>query len=227
MARLQVDDLVVGYGDWTVVDGLSMSIPSGNVVGIAGPNGVGKTTLLNALAGRLRPARGRVLVDGEDWTRRPVFQRVRDGLAYVPEDRGIAPNMTVADNLKLGLGSRPTPPLVADLLESFSNLQDRYNLRAGSLSGGEQQMLAIARALCLEPRILLLDEPTLGLAPVIVRDVATAIRAAAGAGITTIIAEQNMPFLRDLCDDVYLMKKGVAVQFGLQDLDWDEFIGAV
>jgi branched-chain amino acid transport system ATP-binding protein len=151
-----------------VLDGLSLEAEAGAIAGVVGPNGAGKTTLLNTVAGRIEPMAGTIAVGGRSWLGLPVHARVRDGLAYVPEHRGLAGRLTVAETFRVVADSPAAEQVVARTYELFPNLADRRDVESHNLSGGEQQMLAIARALTLRPRVLLLDEPTLGLAPMMV-----------------------------------------------------------
>jgi branched-chain amino acid transport system ATP-binding protein len=208
MAEVRLTDIVAGYGDWPVLDGLELTAESGATVGVVGPNGAGKTTLLNTIAGRLAPTQGDVVVDGRSWRRMPVYARVRAGMSYVPEHRGLAGELTVDETLTVATTSAAGREFVARAYELFPNLDKRRSIAVHNLSGGEQQMLAIARALALIPKVLLLDEPTLGLAPKMVDIVRRFLDEATAAGATVILAEQNLRFVARVADEVLLLAHG-------------------
>jgi branched-chain amino acid transport system ATP-binding protein len=226
MADVRLQAISAGYGDWPVLDGLDLHVETGRVAAIVGPNGAGKTTLLNTMAGRLAPLTGEFAVDGRSWLGLPVYRRVRDGLAYVPEHRGIPGELTVAEILDVASTTDAGRAFVLRAYELFGNLATRRDVQAQNLSGGEQQMLAIARALALRPKLLLLDEPTLGLAPKMVEIVREFLDEAKSAGVTVILAEQNLRFVARVADDVLLLAQG-----RLQRIDparvssLDEFFG--
>ncbi|MBO0607587.1 ABC transporter ATP-binding protein [Myceligenerans salitolerans] len=214
MSTLTVDGLTVGYGDGApVLDGLDLEVPDGAVVALLGANGAGKTTLLRAVAG-LVPARGgRVLLDGADLGGLRAEDRVRRGLGLVPEGRGVVAELTVAENLRLGAlwrhrGSARTAAVDAQY-ELFEPLARRRDALGHTLSGGERQMLALARALVAEPRVLLLDEPSLGLAPLVVADLLGVLRRTAErTGLTVLVAEQNVTSALSVAD------RGVVLSLG-------------
>jgi ABC-type branched-subunit amino acid transport system ATPase component len=213
-AALSVDALAGGYGRLTVFRGASLELERGRTIGLLGANGAGKTTLMKTIAGALAATTGRVLLGSRDVTRLPAFERTRAGLALVPEGRQILATLTVADNLALGraierhrLGLPPYEQRLAKVFALFPRLEERRHQLGGSLSGGEQQMLAIARALLLEPQVLMLDEPTQGLAPIVVRSLAKTLAALKGR-FSMIVVEQNRAFLEDLADRIVSMRAG-------------------
>nr|WP_209318540.1 ABC transporter ATP-binding protein [Falsiroseomonas selenitidurans] len=191
---LEVDNLATGYGAVQALKGVSLHVDKGEIVTLIGANGAGKSTLLMSICGEPRARAGRVLLDGEDITARPTHEIMRGGVAQSPEGRRIFPRMSVLENLVMGAqaaGQDPATqlPRVYDL---FPRLKERQAQRGGTLSGGEQQMLAIGRALMSRPRLLLLDEPSLGLAPLISRQIFAAIRALnESEGLTVLLVEQN------------------------------------
>lgn len=204
---LELHEVSVSAGDWMILEGVSIEAREGEVVGVLGPNGAGKSTLLNAIVGRMPVSSGRLEVMGEEWSQLKRHDRIRRGLGFVPEDRGLFANLSIREHLRL-LRGNIDQDLLDELFEVFPNLVERRDLRAGSLSGGEQQMLAIARALAGRPRLLLLDEPTLGLAPRIIDDVRHVLQRFARQGRATVVAEQNAVFAAEVCDRMYLLRAG-------------------
>ena len=220
---LEVTDLHAGYGAAEVLRGIDLAAPAGSVVTVIGPNGAGKSTLLAALMGILPITRGRVRFNGEDVARLTLEERVMAGLALVPEKRELFGTMSVEDNLLLG-GWRPMRRFVRswrDGLERvytlFPRLQERRRQAAGTLSGGERQMLAVGRALMGQPELLMLDEPSLGLAPLIVRDVFATIRALRAGGVTILLVEQNARAALEVADHGYVLETGDLVLQGPAD----------
>jgi len=209
-ALLAVDDLHVGYGPVTVVHGVSLAVPAGSLVTVIGANGAGKTTLLNALIG-LMPARGGIAFDGAAVAAQPLEQRVGRGLALVPERRELFADMSVADNLLLGGFRRSRAEradTLAEVLARFPRLRERHRQLAGTLSGGERQMLAMGRALMARPKLLMLDEPSLGLAPRIIRDVFDILVNLREAGVSILLVEQNARAALKIADHAYVMELG-------------------
>jgi branched-chain amino acid transport system ATP-binding protein len=206
---LEVDGLAAGYLGERVIDGIELEVRTGEAVAIVGSNGAGKTTLFRAIAGLLPTIEGRVVFDGVDLTRRAAHRRARAGIAYVPAERHLFPAMTLKSNLVLGAypkrPDRETLELVYDL---FPRLKMRQRQQAGTLSGGEQQMLAVARALMARPRLLLLDEPTTGLAPKIARFAFEALEELKQDGMTLLIAEQQVPLALSVADRGYVLENG-------------------
>jgi len=214
-ALLEVRDLHVAYGKVEAVRGISLDVPAGDIVAIIGPNGAGKSSLLNALAGAL-PCVGEVRYDGVPLAGRSVEDRVARGLCLVPERRELFRDMSVADNLELGAFLRRGNP--ADtmdwVLEVFPRLRERLRQQAGTLSGGEQQMLALGRALLSAPRLLMLDEPSLGLAPLIVREIFRIVRLLRERGVSLLVVEQNARVALQVADQGYVVEGGRVVLSG-------------
>jgi branched-chain amino acid transport system ATP-binding protein len=190
---LAIEKLTTDYGPIRAVDGVSLKVPEGSVTAVLGANGAGKTSLLRTVCGLVRPTSGRVMVEGEDITRWPVEEIVRFGVAHVPEGRGVIAELTVQENLRLGglWRGREAMPL-AEVYDLFPRLEERADQPASRLSGGERQMLSIGRALMGRPRALLLDEPSLGLAPVLVAQIMSMVRRLADTlGLAVLLVEQN------------------------------------
>jgi branched-chain amino acid transport system ATP-binding protein len=206
---LEVVGLAAGYLGERVIDGIDVEVRTGEAVAIVGSNGAGKTTLFRAIAGLLRPMEGQVVFDGKDLTRRPAHRVSRAGVAYVPAERHLFPAMTLKTNLVLGAypkrPDRETLELVYDL---FPRLKERQRQQAGTLSGGEQQMLAVARALMSRPRLLMLDEPTTGLAPIVAQVAFEAFEELKKQGMTLLIAEQQVPLVLSMTDRAYVLENG-------------------
>src|SRR5213082_1801714 len=209
---LAVEEIHTYYGKSHILDGISLEVGSGEVVGLLGRNGVGKSTTLKAIAGLVHPSAGRVVFDGRPITNLPAHRLARLGIGYVPEDRRIFPLLTVTENLRTGLDRYGvTPARKKGLLKVhgyFPVLAERRNQAGGTLSGGEQQMLAIARAMMLEPKIILLDEPTEGLMPRMVSQIRAIIEALHRDGVAILLVEQNVPLTLDAAERVYIMEKG-------------------
>jgi len=209
---LEIRSLDVFYGEARALWGVDLDVADGEVVCIVGPNGAGKSTLVNTLAGLHRSLRGQILMRGQDITRLPGHQVCRHGLAIVPEGRRIFPAMSVQDNLDLGAYRREARAEHADSLawvqELFPRLRERASQLAGSLSGGEQQMLAIGRALMARPQLLLLDEPSLGLAPVIVDEVFEVLQTVNARGVSILLVEQNVQRALEISQRAYLLSEG-------------------
>jgi len=212
MPLLEVLDLDVHYGAIHALKGVSLAVEEHQIVTLIGGNGAGKTTTLRALSGLIRPTRGKVLFAGKDITARPAHELVRLGLAHAPEGRGIFANLTVDDNLELGAYVRRDKDGIAKdrarALELFPRLRERLTQSAGTLSGGEQQMLAIARALLARPKLLLLDEPSLGLAPTVVQTIFKIIREIREGGTTILLVEQNAHMALTVANRGYVLEVG-------------------
>lgn len=225
-AILVVEDLTVSYGRVQAVRGVSFSVPRGGLVTLVGANGAGKSSIINAVSGVLRPASGTITFDGAAITRTPAHTLVKKGLVQVPEGRQILATLTIEENLQLGswhtAGKRTD-----EVYERFPVLHERRHLPAGSLSGGEQQMLAIGRALVAEPSLMLLDEPSMGLAPKIVDDVFRVIEEIRASGTSVLLVEQNARRALRAADHGYVLSSGEIVQSGpAQELLDDEGIVA-
>lgn len=211
---IEVRGLCSGYGTAKILDGVSFSIGRGEIVSVVGRNGVGKTTLMRTLLGALPAMSGTVHLSGCDITRLASFDRARRGIGYVPQGRHLFPRMTVRENLELGRATLGRPPqeLTETLCSFFPILRTRANQRAGSLSGGEQQQVATARALYSEPDILLLDEPSEGIQPSIVKSIADSMRAMnRNRKLTILLVEQNFEMIRRMAERGYVMDKGKLV----------------
>ena len=197
-----------GYGRTIVLRDIDLSVAAGSVVALLGPNGAGKTTLLRTASGLLRPSDGRVLLSGVDVTDRRPHLRARGGLCHVPEGRGIFPNLTVRENLLLQVPQRPRGLSYDPALDAFPLLRDRLSQRAGSLSGGQQQMLALSRCFLTEPKIVLLDEVSMGLAPRIIDEIFAALVKLAQTGAALLLVEQYVSRALAVADHVYLLGRG-------------------
>ena len=218
---LSLTDVHASYGESHVLRGVDMTVDEGEVVSLIGRNGVGKTTTLRSIVGLLLPRQGTVTLDGEDVTSLPDHARVKRGISYVPEDRQVFPELTVAENLKMGeIGAAESVFTRAEVYDLFPRLDERRSHKGLELSGGEQQMLAIARALLGRTKILLLDEPSEGLAPQIVADVLTAIEDIQAEGVTVLLVEQNIRAAKRVADRHYVLHKGeIVFQGTTADLD--------
>ena len=211
---LTVDGVDTYYGKSHILHGVSLEVRRGEVVGLLGRNGVGKSTTLKTIMGIARPARGRIVFEGRDIAGFAPYRLARIGIGYVPEDRRIFRLLSVLENLRTGL-DRPEvsaerrQALLDKIYASFPILAERRNQAGGTLSGGEQQMLAIARAMMLEPRIILLDEPTEGLMPRMVAQIRAIIDVLHREGVAILLVEQNVPLTLDVADRVYIMEKGM------------------
>jgi branched-chain amino acid transport system ATP-binding protein len=209
---LRVEELVTGYGKQQIVGGVSLEARQGEITCIFGPNGSGKSTVVKAIAGALPAWRGRISLDGEDLTNLPVHDVVRRGIVLMPQGGGVFPKLTVADNLRVGgysiADKRHVEERVAALIDEFPNLRRRRDVAAGSLSGGEQMMVAIARALVPEPSFILLDEPSAGLAPRLVHDTMEKVRALRGRGVGVVLVEQNIREALPIADRLTILVGG-------------------
>ncbi|RJF72122.1 ABC transporter ATP-binding protein [Deinococcus cavernae] len=207
---LEVVDLHTRYGRVEALNGVSITVPQGHIVSVIGANGAGKTTLMNSIMGVL-PSQGQLRYAGHDIQNMSLETRVQQGICLVPERRDLFASMTVADNLMLGAYSRRSKPWKADLEDvyrRFPRLLERRAQLAGTLSGGEQQMLAIGRALMAKPKLLLLDEPSLGLAPLIVRDILLMVKHLRDEGLTVLLVEQNARASLAISDEAYVLETG-------------------
>ena len=212
---LEVRDLRVAYGHVEAVRGISLSVSAGEIVALIGPNGAGKSSTLNAIAGLVRPARGTVRLEGQELAGVPSHAAVAAGIVLVPEGRAILQRMTVAENLMIGSEARAWPggreearAAIGEQIRRFPSLQRRLDAPAGALSGGEQQMLAIARGVLARPRILLLDEPSMGLAPLLVRQIFEIVGDSHRQGATILLVEQNARMALQVAQQAYVLERG-------------------
>ncbi len=209
---LKVDNLHVSYGPIEVLKGVSIEVPQSEIVALIGANGAGKTTTLNAICGLVLPSAGTITFDGENTTGLPPHQIIRKGIVQVPEGRKVFRNLTVYECLLMGSLSRRDRSEVARdidrMYEVFPRLKERHKQLAGTLSGGEQQMLAFARALIAKPKLLLLDEPSMGLAPRLVQDVVDQIQRVRAEGVTILLVEQNAEMALAISDRGYVLETG-------------------
>jgi branched-chain amino acid transport system ATP-binding protein len=212
VSLLVVENIDVAYGDVPAVRDVSFTVDAGEVVTLIGANGAGKSTTLKTLAGLLAPRSGRILLEGQDVSGQPAHALASRGLVLVPEGRQLWPSMTVLDNLLMGAFPKGARSRAKTTLEQvfamFPVLKQRAGQRAGTLSGGEQQMCAIGRGLMGQPSLLLLDEPALGLAPLLVREVFASLRAIRDRGVTIVLVEQNVPHALALADRAYVLETG-------------------
>ncbi|WP_320295020.1 ABC transporter ATP-binding protein [Mesorhizobium humile] len=209
---LEVSDLEVAYGDVGALWGVSLHVDPGTIVALVGANGAGKTTLLRTVSGLLKPRAGDIRLSGQSITGKAPEAIARMGIAHVPEGRGLFRQMTVLENLELGAFQPKARPRTKELLEKaytlFPRLKERAHQKAGSLSGGEQQMLAIARATMSEPSLLILDEPSLGLSPLVVQQMFSLIQTLHGQGVTILLVEQNIHQALNVADYAFVLQTG-------------------
>jgi branched-chain amino acid transport system ATP-binding protein len=228
---LALTGVTAGYGRTVVLRDIDLTVAVGSVAALVGPNGAGKTTLLRAASGLLRATSGAVSVSGDDVTPRRPHERARAGLCLVPEGRGIFPNLTVRENLLLQVPPWAKDRSLDSALEAFPILRERLGQRAGMMSGGQQQMLALSRCFLARPALVLLDEVSMGLAPRIVDEIFAALRRLAADGVALLLVEQYVTRALEMADHVYLLNRGrIAYSGPPQDLDEDElmrrYIGA-
>jgi branched-chain amino acid transport system ATP-binding protein len=231
MSLLELSNLAIAYGGIQAVKGISLTVEEGELVSLIGANGAGKTTTLNTLGGLLRPASGSMRYAGQDLAAIPSHDRVRHGLSLVPEGRGIFARLTVKENLQMGAYTRRDKQLMASDLDKayqlFPRLAERREQLAGTLSGGEQQMLAMGRALLSRPRLLLLDEPSMGLAPIMVDKIFSVIREIAASGVAILLVEQNARLALAMANRAYVMESGCITLSGpASELAADERVKA-
>jgi branched-chain amino acid transport system ATP-binding protein len=212
---LEVHDLVATYGPVRALDGVSLSVPAGKVTAVLGANGAGKTTLLRTVSGLVRPRSGRVVLEGSDITKTPVEEMVRRGMAHVPEGRGVIAELTVEENLRLGglwRKGEDSQAAMDEVYEQFPPLDSRRKRSAHTLSGGERQMLVVGRALLAKPKVLLLDEPSLGLAPLIVSQIFGLVRDLVDrTGLAVLLVEQNAKSALAIADTGVVLNLGKVV----------------
>lgn len=209
---LDVAGLRASYGKVEVLQDVSLQVGDGEIVGLLGRNGVGKTTTLKAILGLVRKTGGSVKLGDDDITNRPPQRIPRCGIGYVPQGRGIFPNLSVEENLFIGLARGPDTEIRDYVFEHFPRLAERLTQNGGTLSGGEQQQLAIARCLAMRPKLILLDEPTEGIMPILVQEIRREIQQINATGVSILLVEQNLSTAFKVCKRVYLMEKGVVVR---------------
>lgn len=221
MAMLEIRDLEVFYGMIQAIKGVSFEVNEGEVIALIGANGAGKTTVLHTITGLLEAKRGTVTFDGKDITKVPAHKIVSMGMAHVPEGRRVFANLTVYQNLKMGAYTRKDKTEIEETLKTvykrFPRLEERQSQLAGTLSGGEQQMLAMGRALMSHPRILLMDEPSMGLSPIFVNEIFDIIKKVSAGGTTVLLVEQNAKKALSISDRGYVLETGRIVLEGKSD----------
>ncbi len=232
---LELKNVDAGYGTFQALFGASLQVRIGEAVGVIGPNGAGKTTLMRVISGLIRPRGGTISWEGTDLASVASHRIVELGIAHVPENRRLFPRMTVEDNLRMGAFMPAARPKFAQRLEFvyglFPRMKERRNQLAGTMSGGEQQMCAIGRALMSDPKILLMDEPSAGLAPVIVQQVFELVRRIRESGLTVLIVEQNVQQVLKVVDRAYLLEagsirmSGTAAEFAASDVIREAYLG--
>lgn len=222
---LEVQGLNVSYGDSQVLREVHLTVPEGKVVCLMGRNGVGKTTLMKTIIGLLTPKGGRITLRGEEITQAPPDRRARRGIGYVPQGREILPSLTVEENLLIGLEASGGGSIPAEIFGLFPVLKTMLGRRGGDLSGGQQQQLAIGRALVSGPRLLLLDEPTEGIQPSIIKEIVAVIRRIKGEGkMAILLVEQYLSLVREVADLFYVMEKGAIAAEGPVERLTDEVV---
>ena len=218
MAMLEIKDLEVYYGMIQAIKGISFEVNEGEVIALIGANGAGKTTILHTISGLIAPKKGSITFEGQEITKIPAHKIVENGLAQVPEGRRVFPSLSVLQNLKLGAYTRKDKKEIDDTLkmiyERFPRLEERKNQPAGTLSGGEQQMLAMGRALMSKPRIILMDEPSMGLSPIFVNEIFDIIKQVSASGTTVLLVEQNAKKALSIADRGYVLETGKIVKEG-------------
>ena len=215
---LKVENLVVRYGMIEAIKGISFDVNDGEIVTLIGANGAGKTTTMHTISGLLKPAEGSILMDGKELTKTPAHKIVSMGLAQVPERRRVFAQMSVEENLELGAYARKDKKQIEEdfktVYELFPRLLERKKQLAGTLSGGEQQMLAMARALMANPKIILLDEPSMGLSPLLVKEIFAIIKNINSRGVTVLLVEQNAKMALEIANRAYVLENGKIVLEG-------------
>ena len=218
MAMLEVKDLEVYYGVIQAIKGISFHVDKGEVIALIGANGAGKTTTLHTVTGLLSPKKGHVMFEGKDITKVPAHKIVSMGMAHVPEGRRVFAELSVYENLKMGAYTRKDKAEIEESLNNvykrFPRLEERKNQMAGTLSGGEQQMLAMGRALMSKPKIILMDEPSMGLSPIMVNEIFDIIRSVSESGTTVLLVEQNAKKALSIADRAYVLETGNIVLEG-------------
>lgn len=229
MAMLEVKDLQVYYGMIHAIKGVSFHVNEGEIIALIGANGAGKTTILHTITGLLTPKGGQVMFEGKDITKTPAHKIVELGMAHVPEGRRVFAQLSVYQNLKMGAYTRSDKNEIEESLEMvykrFPRLEERKNQRAGTLSGGEQQMLAMGRALMSKPRIILMDEPSMGLSPILVNEIFDIIQSVSASGTTVLLVEQNAKKALAIADRAYVLETGkISLDGNAKDLLNDDSI---
>lgn len=229
MALLEVKDIQVYYGMIQALKGVSFKVNKGEVVALIGANGAGKTTTLHTITGLLRAKSGNIIFDGQDISKVPAHKIVSMGMAHVPEGRRVFANMTVLQNLKMGAFTRKDKDGIEETIKKvyhhFPRLEERQNQLSGTLSGGEQQMLAMGRALMSKPSIILMDEPSMGLSPIFVNEIFDIIKEVSDSGTTVLLVEQNAKKALSIADRAYVLETGkVTLEGAAEDLLHDESV---
>jgi len=211
---IEFDDVVAGYKDFMILNNLSFKVRRGSITLLLGPNGAGKSTVLKTLFGLLKPRQGRILLDGEEISGASQKELLAKGIAFVPQGRNLFGQLTVFQNLELGgitLGTKTTHERIPEVLEFFPRVKERLHSQASALSGGEQKQLEIGRALLLRPKVLLIDEPSIGLSPMVVQDVFKLLQKLAAQGTTVLMVEQNVKSALKISDDAIALESGQLV----------------
>jgi branched-chain amino acid transport system ATP-binding protein len=229
MAMLEIKDLEVYYGMIQAIKGISFQVNEGEVIALIGANGAGKTTTLHTISGLITPKKGTVMFEGKDITKVPAHKIVSAGMAHVPEGRRVFASLSVLQNLRMGAYTRNDKNEIEETLrmvyERFPRLEERKNQPAGTLSGGEQQMLAMGRALMSKPRIILMDEPSMGLSPIFVNEIFDIIKQVSASGTTVLLVEQNAKKALSIADRGYVLETGrIVLEGNAQDLLNDESV---
>ena len=216
---LKLENIVAGYGHITALKDISLEVPQGSIVSLIGANGAGKTTTMKTIMGLVKPTSGRVIFEGQDITSRQTHQVVQNGISLVPEGRQILQDMSVYENLEMGAYTRKDKEIEADIKKVFKRfpILDERSYQLGTLSGGQQQMLAIGRALMARPKLLLLDEPSMGLAPLVVNEIFETIKEISADGTTVLLVEQNVRQALKIADYAYVLETGKMVLSGSAD----------
>lgn len=211
---IEFDDVVAGYKDFMILNNLSFKVRTGSITLLLGPNGAGKSTVLKALFGLLKPRQGRILLNGEDISGASQKELLAKGIVFVPQGRNLFGQLTVWQNLELGgitLGTKTTHERIPEVLEFFPRVKERLHSQASALSGGEQKQLEIGRALLLRPKVILIDEPSIGLSPMVVQDVFKLLQKLAAQGTTVLMVEQNVKSALKISDDAIALESGQLV----------------
>lgn len=229
MSMLEVKDIEVYYGMIKAVKGVSFEVNKGEIIALIGANGAGKTTILQTVTGLLKPKNGKIIFEGKDITKTPGYKIVSMGMAHVPEGRRVFANLSVLDNLKMGAYTRKDKAEIKNTLEMvyhhFPRLKERSVQSAGTLSGGEQQMLAMGRALMSKPQIILMDEPSMGLSPILVNEIFEIIKNVSNDGVTVLLVEQNAKKALEIADRAYVLETGtIALSGSAKDLINDDSV---